>query len=275
MKKYKRIWSGNWKILIGIGILVLVLILGIWGLVQNQKGNGSDFKIGIVADDGVELVSISPDRKMINILDIDPETKLWIVGGLGWYRSSVIKKVLLQEKKMPLSKQIFFYNFGFVPDKILMVKNKDDWKKVYWLRYRLVESKMLIKKEYVKGDITLQDDFLNEIMVRDFAETDIVKQEIKMSIFNLSEMNGLAGFVAKRFEWMGGQVVTVENISDESFEKCLVKYGSGISRKSASWLLVDSLSDCDKVVDNSLGDNEIEYYVDDSFGLGVNYPSYK
>lgn len=57
----------------------------------------TDFRMAIAADDGLWLVSISPERKMTNVVKIDSETKIWIPGGLGWYQVGVEKNYQSRE----------------------------------------------------------------------------------------------------------------------------------------------------------------------------------
>jgi len=276
MKKFRikgRTKKICWMITIILLVIGLVMLIFLF-FVDNKSEKGADLKLGILGDNGVELVSISTDRKMINVLDLNGEVKLWIPGGLGWYRDSIIKKVLTQEKKINLVDDILFYNFGFKADKILVLKNKADWKKRYWLKYRLASNKMLIKEETINKDMATQDDFLSEIMVRDFAETNLVNEELKLSVFNLSEVNGLASFMSKRLEWMGFSVVSIENITDDNIKKCLVNFGPKV-RESNSWNYINELFDCDKKYDANLNDFEVEFYFDDNFSSVIKYPSYK
>ena len=110
MKKLKRKWG---KLLFLIGLFFLLLIVVIIFFIKNKSIKGEDFKVAILANDGVGLVSLSPERKMINVLKLNKESKIWIPGGLGWYRNESIKGLLIQEKQLGKLDDIFFYNFGF------------------------------------------------------------------------------------------------------------------------------------------------------------------
>jgi len=261
----------NYKIFLILGMLVLLGLMGFLLLTKKEE-QGSDFKIGILADDGVALVSISKDRKMINVLKIDPEAKLWIPGGLGWYRNITIKKILQQEKKTNLLGDIIFYNFGYRSDKLLYLKKTDDWKNVYWWKL-IYYNNFLTKEELVKKDIDLSDDFLDEVMVRDFAQTKVIGEDLKLSIINTTEVGGLANFMTKRFERLGFSVILVGNDFGEVKKGCQILYGQETSG-TYSLSLITKLINCEAKEDAGLNGNEVEIYFDDYFLGVIEYPSY-
>lgn len=255
-----------------IGFLILGVMIGLLMVVKNQRV-GSDFKIGILAEDGVALASFSKERKMINVLKVDPEAKLWIPSGLGWYRNIVIKKVLKQEKKLDLLGDIIFYNFGYKADKLLYLEKVDDWKNVYWWKLGFYNN-FFNKEELVTKDSDLSDDFLDEVMIRDFAETRVINEDLKLSIINMTEISGLAGFMTKRFERLGFSVILVGNENNQIIANCQILYGQEV-RDTYSLSLIKNLIKCEAKEDNRLNRNEIEIYFDDNFSSMIKYPSYK
>lgn len=267
-KKIKKtIWWGM--------VIVLLLTLGVsFGLLRGRNKRSSDFKIGILADDGIALVSISLERKMINILKLENETKVWIPGGLGWYRNISVKQILKQEKKMDLVDEIFFYNFGFKADRVVVLNKSDDWKKKFWLRFKWNYNKVLMKEEVFRGELKDQVNLFDEIMIRDFSETNLIKEELLLSVFNTTEINGLAGFLSRRLEWLGFSVMTIETLIDEEVDHCLIKYGSQVD-DSLSWKIITEIFDsCDRKYDDNLNQREIEFYFGDQFSSMIKYPSY-
>jgi hypothetical protein len=263
----------NRKILFGVLVLIILLGLIIVSLVYQRDEQGSDFKIGILADNGVGLVSISKERKMINVLKIDPEAKLWIPGGLGWYRNITVKKILQQERKTDLLGDILFYNFGFKADKLLFLKNVEDWKNKLWWKLIFNNNSYLTKEEFLDKDVDKSDDFLDEVMIRDFSETKVVNEDLKLSIINATEIDGLANFMTKRFERLGFSIISVGSNNGEGIGECMVLYGKGVN-KTFSWKLIDKLVSCSKKEDLGLNENEIEIYFDDNFSSMIKYPSY-
>lgn len=272
MKKFKR-KLGVWFWIIS-GLLIMLIVLSIF-LKLKKSIRGEDFKIAILANDGVAIVSFSPERKMINVLKLDKESRLWIPGGLGWYRNEVIKNLLTQEKQLNKIEELFFYNFGFKPDKVLILSKIDDWKSRYWLKYRWLSNKMLFKEETLNRDIKEEENLLDELMIRDFAETKVVKEDLKLSVFNLTNISGLANFMARRLEWMGFSVVSVETLVDDyNIDTCLVKYKLD-SKKSFGWKMIDQIiNNCQKEYDDNLNNNEVEFYFGDNFSSMIKYPSY-
>lgn len=266
--KIKRVY------LLGILSTLFLLAIVIFGLLKGKNKRSSDFKIGVLADDGIALVSISLERKMINVLKLGDESKLWIPGGLGWYRNISIKQILKQEKKIDLIDEVFFYNFGFKADRIVVLDEIDDWKKKFWLRFRLNYNNVLMKEEVIKGDLKDQANLFDEVMIRDFSETNLVREDLLLSVFNTTEINGLAGFLSRRLEWLGFSVMTIETLDDEKVDNCLIKYGSQVD-DSLGWKIIGELFDsCDRKYDYNLNQGEIEFYFGDQFSSMIKYPSY-
>lgn len=266
--KIKRVY------LLGILSTLFLLAIVIFGLLKGKNKRSSDFKIGVLADDGIALVSISLERKMINVLKLGDESKLWIPGGLGWYRNISIKQILNQEKKIDLIDEVFFYNFGFKADRIVVLNEIDDWKKKFWLRFRLNYNNVLMKEEIIKGDLKDQANLFDEVMIRDFSETNLVREDLLLSVFNTTEINGLAGFLSRRLEWLGFSVMTIETLDDEKVDNCLIKYGSQVD-DSLGWKIIGELFDsCDRKYDYNLNQGEIEFYFGDQFSSMIKYPSY-
>ncbi len=266
MKKDKKNYLGL-AVMLGLGVMVAA------ARGRTRGETGRDIKLGVVADEGLGLVSISKDRQMISQMKIMGENEVWIPGGLGWYRAEVVKKILSQEKKLGWAKNIFIYSLGFYPDKIVWTEKIDDWKSRYWWQM-LKNNNLLNKNENLSGGIEENEIYLDQVMPRDFAETKIVNENIKLSVINISRVNGLAGFVTKRLERLGFSVISVETEESERTDKCEILYGSGAG-ESYSLAVMGKMFDCNQKEDESLNENEIEIYLTDSFSTVINYPSYK
>ena len=266
MKKDKKNYLGL-AVMLGLGVMVAA------ARGRTRGETGRDIKLGVVADEGLGLVSISKDRQMISQMKIMGENEVWIPGGLGWYRAEVVKKILSQEKKLGWAKNIFIYSLGFYPDKIVWTEKIDDWKSRYWWQM-LKNNNLLNKNENLSGGIDENEIYLDQVMLRDFAETKIVNEDIKLSVINISRVNGLAGFVTKRLERLGFSVISVETEESERTDKCEILYGSGAG-ESYSLAVMGKMFDCNQKEDESLNENEIEIYLTDSFSTVINYPSYK
>jgi LytR cell envelope-related transcriptional attenuator len=268
--------------LVILGILFFGLII-FWFLIRVKNKNQSlDYKLGIIASDGIALVSISNERKMINELKLGEEVDVWIPNGMSWYSNNKIKNILKQEKKLDLAKSMFWYNFGFFPDKILVLDSVDKWRKdsllisnlgfLDWLKYKKNYGKMLLKQEKIAENLGENELFLSEILVRDFSESKINNEELRISIFNNTDEDGLASFIAKRLEWSGFSVVSTDNNSEE-VDKCLMVYGNKTDL-NYGWIVINKIFDCDTKKDETLSDNELELYFGDKFSSMIEYPSY-
>lgn len=264
----------RYKVYLGILLLVVLIILAILGIVKNRKNKGDDYRIGIFADDGIAMVSISKSRRMVNFLQLNSEAKVWIPEGMGWYRSEVVSKILNQENKKDLSKDILFYNFGFTADKVVFLKKMDSWRTKFWWKTKF--NNLISKNETLEKDSDVQSDWLNEVMLRDFSESKILKEDLKISIINISKENGLAGFITDNLERLGFSVVWVSTGDGEGINSCTILHGDEVE-ETYSWSLLKRFfgDKCKGVKDLSLNSGEVEFYFDDKFAEVIKYSTYK
>lgn len=263
--------NNKFKIILSLGLIVFFLTAILVASIKKKDENGSDYKIGILADDGMAMVSISKDRQMINFLSLNDESQLWIPGGMGWYRNQVIKRVLTQEKKVNLVREILFFNFGFIADKTVILAKTGDWQQKFW--WQIFRNNNLIRKtEKMEGDVDKNEVFLDKIMPRDFSETKVINDDLKLSVINSSGVDGLAGFVTKQLERSGFSVVSL--LDGEGLDSCKVLYGRGVD-KTFSWQVIKSIFTCDYAQDLSINEGEVEIYLGRNFSEVIKYPSYK
>lgn len=283
MKNVKTKKILNLKLFLGLALLLFLAILILVGFLKKRdKNENLDYKLGIIASDGIALVSISNERKMINVLNLGPEVDVWIPDGMSWYNSTKVKNILEQEKKADLMKDVFWYNFGFLTDKILVLNSVNDWKKdsvlvdnlgfLGWLKYRINYDKMLLKEEKIDGSLDQNELFLSEIMVRDFSESRLNNEDLRLSIFNNTSESGLASFMTKRLEWSGFSVISADN-NEGKIDKCLIVYGDKVDL-NYGWKMINKIFDCDKRYDQTLNENELELYFGDNLASMIKYSSY-
>jgi len=283
MKNAKQERKINLKIFLGIILLLFLAVLILAGFLKKRdKNENLDYKLGIVANDGIVLVSISNERKMINVLNLGKEVDVWIPNGMSWYNNTKIKNILEQDKKTDLADDVLWYNFGFMTDKILFLNSVNDWEKdstlisnlgfFDWLKYKLNYGKMFLKREQINGSLSENEVFLSEIMVRDFSESRLNNEELRLSIFNNTSESGLATFMTKRLEWSGFSVVSTDN-NEEKIDKCLMIYGDKVE-ENYGWKMINKIFDCDKKYDQTLNENEMELYFGDNLASMIKYSSY-
>lgn len=283
MRNYKILKTIDSNLLLGLLVLFLLLFLILLSFaLHRDKDEKIDHKLGILANDGMALVSISKDRKMINVLNLDKETEVWIPGGMSWYKNTKVKNILEQEKKITLAKDVFWYNFGFFVDKVLILESVDDWRDNFvliknlgpfnWIWYKFNYGKMLLNPAKIVGKLDEKHSTLDEIMVRDFSESKLNYEELRLSVFNCTNQSGMAAFISKRLEWSGFSVISADN-NDEKIEKCLVIYGNKTDL-SYGFRMVNKLFDCDKKYNENLNENELELYFGDSLASMIKYSSY-
>jgi hypothetical protein len=262
----------RYKIIFGL-LLLCFLLLSVIFAAKTKGKKGDDYRIGIFADDWIAMVSISKSRNMINFLKLNPESKVWIPQGMGWYRSEVVKKILSQEGKKNLYKDLLFYNFGFAADKVVILKKVDGWRSKFWWRVNL--GNLISKSEKLEGDSDIESDLLNGMMLRDFSESKVFNEDLKVSVINTSQENGLAAFIANNLERLGFSVVFVSNGEKRENGNCSILYGGKVE-ESYSWVLLrDLFSNCEIISDLSLNTGEIEFYFGDEFASMIKYSSYK
>lgn len=269
MRKYRV--KIRWLLLVVV-MIALAIVVGM--TLKNKNNRGDDYRIGIFADDGVAIVSISKSRRMINFLKLNPEVKVWIPSGMGWYRNEVVKKILIQENKKDLAGDILFYNFGFSADKIVFLKKTDSWRTKFWWKIKL--GNLINKSEVLDEDGDTKADWLNEVVLRDFSEPRILKEDFKVSVINTSKENGLAGFITDNLERLGFSVVWVSTGENVEADGCTVLYGNGVEG-AYSWDVLKKLfNDKCKFINNlSLNNGEMEFYFDDKFASVIKYSTYR
>ena len=260
--------------------LIVVVVLAAWWKFGAEAGEG-DYKLGVVGKEGIEIVSISFDRRMVNSLELRGETEVWVPGGLNWYGVDKIKKLLEQEERPDLAKEIFYYNLGFLADKVVFLDNFE-WNKISvlvpnlgfwaWVKFAYWQDQMLFKEEKLEGDLLERQWILDEIMVRDFGDSKLLNQDLRLTVFNTTEHEGLAGFVASRLSWAGFSVMGVGG-DTEGVVDCLLAYGPR-SSQSYGWEVLTDIFDCEQVKDEALTDYEVEVYIGQGFGQMINYSGY-
>lgn len=240
-----------------------------------------DFRMGVVWDKGMGIVSISFARGMVNSMILTEETELWLPGGLDWYGVDKIKKILDQENKRDLANEIFYYNLGFLTDKVVFLDDFSwDRSRVLlpnmglrsWLNFVYRRDQMIFKEEMISGALEDEGLFLNEVMIRDFADSQLLNEDLRLIVLNTTENEGLAGFVAEKLLWAGFSVMGVGGAEAE-VEKCRLSYGEG-SDKSYGWQVLSSLFDCEWVEDEALADFEVEVYIGEGMAEMINYSGY-
>lgn len=198
-----------------------LLILGL-ALMLGGCNWQKDYRVGIINENGIKMISLSWVRRMVSTIEVGEQTELWVPTGFGWYKAGSILRLLDQEKKIDLAKEVFWYNFGFWPDKVV---SEEDWAKsldlVNRLRYNFGNENLILKEE--KWDESLGD----KVMPRDMADSLGLANNVKISIYNASGADGLANFLAKRLEWQGYMVILTED-SKEAVAGCVWQSGAEV-----------------------------------------------
>ena len=272
------------KVVLMISILIILLVGGIGWWRSNGRVN-QDLRIAYIDDSGLVLKSISKQRRMVNVARVNSDVSVWVPGGLGWYEAGKIKKLLEQEKQQFRAKEILFFNFGFNPDivKFSAENRNSDWWQMgkVWGWENLIDyilkgkSGLMTKEEKVTGQLVLEREFLATIMQRDFADSEVVEEGVKASVYNQGTANGLAGVVARNLEWMGMTVYGVESVNREEMgDKCQLIFGDKVKETKTGKNLQKLFSTCEQIQEPLLGEKEVELYLTDKYAEMINYQSY-
>lgn len=270
---------------------MVIIVVSIFGLLilsalikggLGKKGLANDYSVGMVTDKGVGLVTVSWQRRLVSELTVKPESKIWVPNGPGWYQSNNVKRLLEQEGKQSEAGDLFFYNFGIMPDTIILSADTDwlshpdvvrAWGWINWIRLRFLERRVLWNMEEIDGFSSEKEIILNRIVPRDFADGDILKEDVKVSVYNSSKENGLANWLSTRLERGGFSVNTVSN-GDNDTEGCLVIYSNTIENSLSMLKLKNIFKSCDFRVESELGEGQVELYFGDKYTKMLNYQSY-
>jgi len=265
--------------------VLIVLFLGLSLFKKNKENNGNDdFRFAIIGDKSLEMVSISPQRTMVNVVKVSNSVPVWLPYGPAWYRVEQVKQTLSDDKNnQRTANSLFWYNFGFIPDKVIYSNNENIWKNsstlianlglINWVKYEFNSGRMLYKEENIKDDLLNSDDLLDEMMSRDFADSRVSNDDFTLSVFNTTSEDGLASFISKRLEWSGFSVVSSESIN-KKVDNCLIVYGPKTDT-AFGWHILNKIFDCKSEYSDSLNENEAELYFGDNYVSMVKYSSYK
>ena len=281
-------WRGMKKsrqgILLYLGVIIFTLLVGLVVLLAGRNWNGqADLRIGIVDNNGLRIINISPERRMINVLKVSGEDEIWIPEGLGWYRADKVRGVLAQENKKGLLKKVFFYNFGFNPDRIWDENDAENWmdgnniiKQMGIGNYLVFEKQswsMVVNETDIKGNLDSELTLLQNVIPRDFSDREQTIQESRIGVYNSSQEDKLASFLADRIEWAGLNVTTVEN-SMENIDKCLVVTKDFKTVSKATMGLIRQIFECQEKTDPEVNDNEIDLYFGEGYVSMLKYNNY-
>ena len=192
---------------------------------------GEDFRLAVLGDESLDLISISESRKMINILNVKGDVKLWVSRGYSWYRTDKLKKLLKEENQKFLAKEVLFYNFAFVPDKTLWLKEPGNWNSFYfWVKnlgiintwyFKSIRPNLLIKEEII-DKTSFNSEEMDKWLSRDLSDNSLLESDAKIEVINKTGEKGLANFLAKRLGWSG---FLVSRVGTESEDKdCWLVY---------------------------------------------------
>jgi hypothetical protein len=269
--------SKKWLIFLGIGLVVIGLVFR-----EIKSWNDDDFKVAVVGDSGIMMRSISWQRGMVNELWVDGKVPIWVPEGMGWYESEKIRKLLIQEKKENLAGEVMFYNFGFIPDMVIFGDDQnwlqnpgvvEKWGVSSYLRFLMLRSKMMVKSETIKTNLATERDLFNEIIQRDFADSRLLREDLKLTIYNSGQSSGLANFMGRVLEWSGFTVVGIDNYS-EDVGKCKILYGEGVEGSYGFKIIKKEFGSCEYQQSQNVNEKEAELYFGDGYSQMLNYPSY-
>lgn len=267
-------------------VFLLILFAGVF-FVDIKRSFGiflkNDYRLAVIADDGIGLISVSPSRGMVNFLQISGDTYVWVPQGYGWYGSNKITKLLDQEKKKDLIYDILFYNFGFETETILWidsVANWDQWSNLssglglipsIFARWRF--DNMFFKEDFVSGSL-VDDIKLDEMLRREFSDNVLIEEGIRLSVYNDSDLDLLASWVADRLGWAGLSVLSVGDWQDEEVPGCVLFHNDKLDKGLTMSFLKDRFDSCDFVISDEVSDGEIEIVLDRVWAKMIDYGSY-
>ncbi len=274
MKKY------SW---IGIGVLGVcaLLVLGLLRLRQGYPNwNGKDdLRIGIIGENGMGIVAISPERRMVNVMKIDREVKVWVPFGYGDYMAGKVEKLLKSEGKNDYLNYVYYYNFGFWPDVVLKDDKIDNWQNFSdlcagiglenYLKYRSMAKDMLYNEEMESGEIK-DNPNMAETLPRDFADNRLVDEEYRLTLRNNSGIGGLASWLANKMEASGIVVVGLET-GEVDENECEIVFGKEAKASYTMGILRKVFWGCDFREDEGFDEMEIEMNMGKSFASMLKY----
>ena len=174
-----------------------------------------------------------------------------------------------------------FFNFGFGPTKILIVDQIDSWDSwstlvgqtglLNGVRLKAVADELLLKTDQFKGEITSMET-LGLILARDYADTDVLAKDVRISVVNSSGVNGVADWLSKRLTWAG--MTVVETMTGEGQKGCTIRTAPDKEARQISSLLGDYLLECKEEISDQLGSGQIEIIIGEDWVKMLQYANY-
>ncbi len=268
---------------LGLGVLVLLMAAVLVGDgVSHGWWNGrDDRRILVVSPESMALLTISPRRGIVNELVIHKTVKLWIPGGLGWYQTDRIYRLLVQEKKTEMLSQLAFYNFGFLPNEVIMretVDGWDGWKSLLessgilnGIRLKIMVDGLLVKDSQLTSDMSPTNPIVSSL-ARDFADTQLLNDESRLTIINASGEDGVAEWLSLRLGWAGMTVIETQT-QDIQPDCQLVVTSEKENGVTMTWLK-DQYAGCQVVYDPTVISGEIELVIGEKLTKMLEYRNY-
>lgn len=264
-------------------VIVILIMVVVYKGIDLWKWYQGDVRLAIVGQNGVKLVAISPLRGMTNLLEVSGQTMMWMGPSYSWYRAdrlAMIKKEIGGDNKV---KELFWMNFGFWPDLICEVddiSNWDDWSNLQKC-LGIIEA-MAVRYKMTGLFVNQTDhqdglDGVGEIISSEFADNYIAEEGLRVSVFNNSDIDGLANFMANRLSWSGFNVVEVGGWYGSNKDGCQVIWSAEnrqLMAKELIKLLFDNWPNCTYKIDEAMENDVVEIVLDEDWAKVINYNSY-
>ena len=131
----------------------------------------------------------------------------------------------------------------------------------------------MVKEEEYNENIEDLTIFMNKVASRDFADNRLLREDLRISIYNASGLSGMASFIGRNLQWSGLTVVGIDNYPDP-IAKCKMVVGAKVANSYGFEILKNRFPECENYQNEKLGEMEVELYFGDSFAQMLNYQSY-
>ena len=138
-------------------------------------------------------------------------------------------------------------------------------------RFWLEQSNWLLKTELINTNLLVKKEELDDILSRDFARADLLEKNLRVTVKNSSGENALGAFVADRLNWLGYNVVAVEN--DTIKDGCeVVSQGNDLTQNHADSLA--KMFGCSQESNQTLLPEELMLNPGKNYASMIKYNSY-
>lgn len=217
--------------LFGVSLVVVVLLIWVLGGIVFPLAINKNILFIKTQKDGrsqeIYLASFVKDQAKVQLIALDPEQELQLIGGYNRYRLAAVDPLLKLEKKSPVfQRAAWSWGLGLIVDDISYLQpqtelrhKKDLQRQLRWALinnwHQLRSAQRILELIFFTRSIPIEavsfDSDLNLIEDLEPISASQLTQTCQLAVVNTTQTPGLAAQLSQVLEQSGGRVVRVSD----------------------------------------------------------------